>query len=94
MIETIKRKARDLKITIVFYVFLIRLGLLKEYIKACKDARYDGEYIGVMRRLKSEDSPQNLISTSFSFARQHYVLYSQIDWWKVSHDWAHSELFK
>lgn len=93
MLSRIKKKLFDIKVTLFFYYFLYKRGVLKEFIRACKDNSL-GYYEGVLTKLSRGVPYKYLITQSFSFARQMYVLHSNTDWWEISHDWAHSELFR
>lgn len=93
MLSKIKKKLFDIKVTLYFYYFLYKRGVLREFIRACKDNSL-GYYEGVLHRLSRGVPYEYLIMQSFSFARQMYVLHSNTDWWGISHDWSHSELFK
>ena len=93
MLSKLKKKLFDIKVTLFFYYFLYKRGVLKEFIRACKD-NSQGNYQGVLNRLSKGVPYEYLIMQSFSFARQMYVLHSNTDWWEINHDWLHSELFK
>lgn len=94
MLSRIKKKLFDIKVALFFYYFLYKRGVLREFIRACKDHNQLNNYEGVLHKLSRGVPYEYLIMQSFSFARQMYVLHSNTDWWGISHDWSHSELFK
>jgi len=77
----------NLLMTLRFYLFLWKLGILLEYIRAVKDNDINGEYHSVFMKLCRGLDPRELISRSFSFARQMFVIHSETDWWRVEHVW-------
>lgn len=87
MLKRFMNWCRNLKITIKFYVFLWKLGVLKEYIEAVKDNDINGKYTGIMTRLNRDLRPDMLVIASFSFAKQTHVRYSQTNWWSINNVW-------